>query len=181
LYESTGLNGQSSIRTLDPHTGQVIESFPVSQEYFGEGLTIVNDKLIQLTWKSKTGFVYDAKNLTKPPETFSFSTKRSEGWGLTYDAEKDELVVSDGSDSLFFWDPHTFEELRRLQVVRQSGQPAKNINELEWWRGRVLANVWYEDTIIVINPETGVVEKEYGKFLPPEAKVGGVQSIVSLL
>jgi glutamine cyclotransferase len=163
LYESNGLNGQSNIRTLDPATGEVVQSFPIDAKYFGEGLTFVNGKLIQLTYKSKTGFIYDATDLTKEPETFTYSSTTNEGWGLTFDAGKQELIESDGSEYLHFWDPQTFHELRKVKVVQQNGAAVKRINELEWWRGRVLANVWYQDVILVINPVTGVVEKEYGK------------------
>lgn len=165
LYESTGLNNKSTIRTLDPLTGAVIDSYPVSGRYFGEGLVFVDDKLIQLTWKSKTGFVYDASDLTIPPQLFNFTSTRNQGWGITYDAERRELIESDGTSYLHFWDPTNFQQIRRIQVIRQNGSPAKQMNELEYWRGRVLANVWYEDTILVINPETGIVEKEYGECL----------------
>jgi glutamine cyclotransferase len=145
--------------------------FPISSKYFGEGLTYVNGKFIQLTYKSQTGFIYDATDLLKSPETFTYSSTTNEGWGLTFDAERRELIESDGSDYLHFWDPQTFQELRKVKVVRQDGTAAMQINELEWWRGRVLANVWFEDVIIVINPVTGVVEKEYGKSLGMESVV----------
>jgi glutamine cyclotransferase len=163
FYESTGLNGQSSIRTLNPLTGEKIQSYPIDSQYFGEGLTAVDDKLIQLTYQKQVGFVYDAADLTKTPDTFTFSSTLNEGWGLTYDAERKELIMSDGSHYLHFWDPHTFQELRKVPIMRQDGKNARSINELEYWRGRVLANVWYQDVILVINPATGVVEKEYGK------------------
>ncbi len=162
LYESTGLNGQSSVRILDPVTGKMQKIVKMDSKYFGEGLTYYKGKLIQITWRSKTGFIYNASDLTIPPETFEFTTTKEEGWGLTYDQTSDELIVSDGSHYLHFWDPSTFKELRKVEVTRKSGEPATNMNELEFWRGRVLANVWYQDTILVINPESGVVEKEYG-------------------
>ena len=114
--------------------------------------------------KSKTGFIYDAKDLNKKPEKFFFSTTRNQGWGTTYDPIKKEIIVGDGSNYLHFWNPKNMQQLRTIEVYRQSGKRAKNINELEFWRGRVLANVWYEDTILVIHPETGKVEKEYGKY-----------------
>ena len=161
LYESTGLKGGSSIRTLDPTTGKIIHSYPMDKKYFGEGLTYVNGKLYQLTYKMKTGFIFDAYDLSKKPETFSFQTTTGEGWGMTYDSNKNELIVSDGSPFLHYWNATTTKPLRKVHVVRQNNQDANNINELEWWRGRVLANVWFEDTILVIHPETGIVEKEY--------------------
>jgi glutamine cyclotransferase len=161
LYESTGMNGRSSVRVLDPATGQVMESYPMSPQLFGEGMTFMNDRLVQLTYKAKTGFIYNANNLTEEPETFPFSTTRNEGWGLTYDHRNNELIASDGSNKLHFWDALTLTEVRRISVYRQDGSPATNINELEYWRGRVLANVWFEDVLLVIHPESGVVEKEY--------------------
>jgi glutamine cyclotransferase len=174
LYESNGLNGESNIRTLDPATGEVVQSFPIDAKYFGEGLTYANGKFIQLTYKSMTGFIYDATDLTKEPETFTYSSTTNEGWGLTFDAGKQELVESDGSEYLHFWDPQTFQELRKVKVVHQDGKAVRRINELEWWRGRVLANVWYEDVILVIDPATGVVEKEYGKSPSIESVVVAV-------
>lgn len=162
LYESTGMNGRSSVRELDPDTGSVLRSVPMKREYFGEGLTYVNGKLLQLTYRKKKGFIYDAETLNQVDE-FNFSTTTGEGWGMTYHNRSNELIVSDGSDTLLFWNADTFEEKRRLTVVRQDGSPAKYMNELEWWRNRILANVWYEDSLIVIHPHTGIVEKEYGK------------------
>jgi glutaminyl-peptide cyclotransferase len=162
LYESIGLNGHSSLLVLDAFSGTTKVSYDIDDQYFGEGLTYMNGKLVQLTWQSRTGFVYDTKNLAAPPSTFSFTTTRNEGWGITYDSTKDELIVSDGSNYLHFWDPITMEEKRKVEVIRQNSVRTHNINELEFWRGRVLANIWYEDVIIVINPDTGIVEKEYG-------------------
>jgi glutamine cyclotransferase len=171
VYESTGLNGASSIRTLDPDTGKGIDLYPISSKYFGEGLCFVDGKFIQLTYKAQTGFIYDATNLTKDPDTFNYSSTTNEGWGLTYNTEKQELIESDGSEYLHIWDPKTFQQLRKVKVTRQSGKAAMRINELEYWRGRVLANVWFEDVILVIDQDTGVVEKEYGKSLGMESVV----------
>jgi glutamine cyclotransferase len=163
LFESTGLNKKSTIRQLDPVSGNVLVSVPLGDEYFGEGLAHVDGKLVQITWKQATAFVWNASDLTTiPPTIYSYETTRNnEGWGITYWEEKNELVVSDGSANLIFWDPNTLETLRTLSVIRQNSQPAVQMNELEFWRGRVLANVWYQDVLLVIHPETGVVEKEY--------------------
>lgn len=134
----------------------------MANEYFAEGLTVYKDTLVQLTWKSKRGFVY---NITSLEEiyNFTFSTERNEGWGITWDRCKDELIVTDGSANIYFWDPKTMKEKRRISIKRLDSRNAKSMNEIEFWRGRILANVWYEDVILVINPETGVIEKEYGK------------------
>jgi glutaminyl-peptide cyclotransferase len=161
LYESVGLNRRSAILELDPRTGETIDRIDMEKKYFGEGLTYVDGKLIQLTYKHKTGFIYDTADLKIPARNFSYSTTTGEGWGMTYDNDRDEIIVSDGSDNLLFWDPYTFVEKRKVPVLRMSGKPAVQINELEYWRGRVIANVWYEDSLLVIHPETGIVEKEY--------------------
>eukprot|EP00523_Entomoneis_sp_CCMP467_P019531 CAMPEP_0168822520 /NCGR_PEP_ID=MMETSP0726-20121227/10015_1 /TAXON_ID=265536 /ORGANISM="Amphiprora sp., Strain CCMP467" /LENGTH=306 /DNA_ID=CAMNT_0008875281 /DNA_START=66 /DNA_END=986 /DNA_ORIENTATION=+ len=161
LFESVGLNGKSDLRELDPDTGKKLHSHTMAHQYFGEGLTYVDGKLVQLTWQSKTGFKYDVDNIDAKPTTFPFSTTKNEGWGLTYDASKHVLIESDGSAFLHFWDASTMQQVRKVKVFRQDGNPAKNINELEFWRGKVLANIWFKDVIIVIDPETGYVEKEY--------------------
>jgi len=161
LFESVGLNGKSDLRELNPTTGEAMTKIPMEGKYFGEGLTFVNGQLIQLTWKAKKGFKYDINDLTAPPTEFNFATTRNEGWGLTYDAANNELIESDGSANLHFWDVDTMQQKRKVEVKRMDGSPAKQINELEFWRGRVIANIWFQDVIIVINPETGVVEKEY--------------------
>ena len=164
LYESVGLNKQSAVLVLDPDTGETLETIQMDSQYFGEGLTYYDGKLIQLTYKAQTGFVYDARDLSKKPEPFDYKTTTTEGWGLTYDPHKNELIVSDGSAFLHFWDPKTFQQIRKHQIMRLDGSKARQINELEFWRGRVVANVWYEHVLLVINPNTGLVEKEYGMF-----------------
>lgn len=164
LCESNGLYGQSNIRKLDPQTGDAQQVVNMDSEYFAEGVTYCDGKLIQITWKKKQGFVYDANDLAKPPEPFTYTTTNGEGWGITYDTDNSELVVTDGTNNLHFWNPNDLgNTLRTVPVTRQDGSPAKNLNEIEFWRGRLLANVWFEDVILVINLATGVVEKEYGK------------------
>lgn len=160
LFESVGLNGHSKVLELDPDTGDVVQATDMESVYFAEGLTYVHDTLVQLTYKAKKGFVWDP-NTWQTLSTFNFDTTKHEGWGLTYDPDRNELIVSDGSHYLHYWDPETFQELRKVAVTRQGGAPATNMNELEYFRGRVLCNVWFQDVILVIHPETGVVEKEY--------------------
>jgi glutamine cyclotransferase len=164
LYESTGMNGRSSLRKLDPTTGDVLETISLSDTYFGEGLTVYGRKAIQLTWKHKLGFVYDLTDLTKEPQNFTFTSTRDEGWGLAYSPYFNELAMSDGSDYIHFWDAKNFSETRRIQVKRQNGVDSSQINELEFFHGRLLANIWYQDVIISINPFTGEVDKEYGAW-----------------
>ena len=151
LYESTGLNGHSSLRMVDLQTGGVLQHHELPAEYFGEGLTSWDSSLVQITWKAGTAFVYDR---------FSFALRNTlhytgEGWGLTQDGKS--LIMSDGSSALRFLDPRTFRETRRLTVVNENGQPVLNLNELEFVRGEIYANVWHTDRIARISPRTGRV------------------------
>jgi len=150
LYEGTGLNGQSSLRRVDLASGKVLQSVPLDQQYFGEGVTTWKGQLIQLTWKSHVGFVYDKASF-KLLKTFNYPT---EGWGLTHDDTS--LIMSDGTPTIHFLDPVTFQETKRITVT-DHGQPVINLNELEYVRGEILANVWQTDRIARIAPETGQV------------------------
>lgn len=151
LYESTGLNGRSSLRMVDLATGQVLQKHDLPDKYFGEGLTDRGSTLIQLTWTSHIAFVYDR---------FSFSLLRTfhyagEGWGLTHD--ETQLILSDGTSYLRFLDPKTFRVTRRLHVVDESGHPINNLNELEYLHGEIYANIWQTDEIVRISPRTGKI------------------------
>jgi len=146
---------------LDRDSAHVTKKVPIENRLFAEGLAYYKDTLVQITWKSHRGFIYNITNLEEI-DNFTFSTTLNEGWGITWDRCKDELIVTDGSENLHFWDPNTMNETRRVSVRRMDGSKALEMNEIEFWRGRVLANIWFEDVILVINPETGIVEKEYG-------------------
>ena len=151
LFESTGQNGRSSLRMVDLYTGQVLQKHDLPAEYFGEGLTDWGSTLIQLTWKTHKGFVYDR---------FSFSLQRTfefegEGWGLTHD--RTQLIMSDGSSHLRFLDPKTFKEARRIRVTDEAGRAIENLNELEYVHGEIYANIWHSDAIVRISPRTGRV------------------------
>ena len=150
LFESTGRYGESTLRRLDPQTGRVEQRIGVPDQYFGEGLALVDRRLIMLTWTSERAFTYDRDSF-ELGETFSY---QDEGWGLCYDG--DRLVMSDGSDMLTFRDPDTFEQIGEQQV-RLRGQPLRKLNELECVDGVVYANVWEEDFLVRIDPETGRV------------------------
>ena len=150
LYESTGLNGQSSLRMVDLATGRNLQSQPVDSKYFAEGLTAWGGTLVQLTWESHVAFVYDRFSF-RVLRTFSYS---GEGWGLTQDGKS--LILSDGSDTLRFFDPATFRELRRVSV-KDHGKPVSEINELEFIHGEIYANIWHSDRIARIAPGTGKV------------------------
>ena len=150
LYEGTGLQGRSSIRKVDLESGRVLQQRDVPKEYFGEGITIWQSELFQLTYQSGTAFVYDRSTFA-PRRTFTYT---GEGWGLTHDGKS--LVMSDGTEFLRFLDPATFSERRRVRVTA-GGMPLKNLNELEYVKGEVFANVWQTDQIARIEPSSGRV------------------------
>ncbi len=150
LYEGTGLQGRSSVRKVDLITGEVRQMTMLPDAYFGEGITVFGDRVIQLTWQSHVGFVYDKARLTRQRK-FTYPT---EGWGITHDG--DHLIMSDGTDMLYFWDAETFAEIGRVQVTA-AGQPVPKINELEYVNGLVYANIWPTDRIALIDPITGHV------------------------
>lgn len=152
FYESTGLNGESSLRRVEISTGKVLQEIKVPEEYFAEGLALVGDELLQLTWQHQRGFVYDRKTFARK-RTFAY---KGEGWGITYDAAGG-LVMSDGSDVLTFLDPKTQAAVRILRV-RDAGRPVPQLNELEWIDGEIWANVWMTDRIARISPITGDVK-----------------------
>lgn len=149
LYESTGRTGKSSVRKVDLATGRVLKRYDLPPEYFGEGLTTWGSDLLQLTWTTGTGFVYDRVSFTIK-RTFRYS---GEGWGLTNDGMT--IIMSDGSPILRFFDPHTFQEVRRISVTDDHGAKVKNLNELEFIRGEIYANIWYSDRIARISPGNG--------------------------
>ncbi len=150
LYESTGLRGQSTLRRVELKTGKVIQSHSLAPRHFAEGVTLWKDRLIQVTWHSGVGFVYDRESFAKERE-FSYE---GEGWGITHDGQL--LIMSDGSPNLRFLDPTTFEVTRSLEV-RDAGIPVSNLNELEVVKGEILANIWGKDWIAKISPDTGQV------------------------
>lgn len=150
LFESTGLHGQSSLRELDPSSGRVMRRRDVPAEHFAEGLTIFDGKVFQITWQSQRCFVYDLDSF-RPLAEHSYV---GEGWGLTHDGTN--LVLSDGSARLRFFDPRTFVE-QRVVRVRDGERSIDQLNELEMIDGEVWANIWHEDRIARINPTTGRV------------------------
>lgn len=150
LYESTGLNGQSSVRIVDLDSGEVALRRDLAPRYFGEGLSPVGDTLVQLTWRAQVAFVYDRRTL----EPVGQHAYPGEGWGLTFDGAR--LILSDGSDRLRFFDPQTFEMSGEV-AVRDEGRPVTRLNELEFVDGEVLANVWQTDLIVRIDPASGRV------------------------
>ncbi len=155
LYESTGLNGKSTLRKLDYKSGEILNIVNLDYEYFGEGLTIINDKIYQLTWKNNIGIIYDLdfNNIG----TFDYD-KSKEGWGLCNDGEF--IYKSDGTNKIWVLDPETLKEIRFIEVSTNKSK-IKNINELEYIDGKIYANTYQfnRDVVIVINPSNGVVER----------------------
>jgi glutaminyl-peptide cyclotransferase len=165
LYESTGLYGKSSLREVSPASGEVLRLLSLPAAYFGEGLALVGDQLIQLTWKEQTAFVYGRARFDQQG-TFEYT---GEGWGLCWDGRK--LIMSDGSDRLTFRDPGTFAPLGGVNVT-EGGKPVLDVNELECVDGAVWANVWQTDRILRIDPASGQVtaEADASGLLTPEEK-----------
>lgn len=154
LYEGTGLYGRSSLRKVEVETGAVLQQHDLDAEFFGEGIAVVGDRMFQLTWQNGVGFIYDRESFEEL-QRFSYAT---EGWGLTYDGEY--LIMSDGTPTIYYLDPDTLQEIRRLHVMLE-GRPLPRLNELEYVDGKILANVWQTDFIVQIDPETGVVDGVY--------------------
>jgi glutamine cyclotransferase len=150
LLESTGLNGQSTLRDVEINSGRVTKQIEVPRQYFAEGLAVIGDRAFQLTWQNGKGFVYDADTFRQLQE-FSYE---GEGWGLATDGRV--LILSDGTSRIRFLDPATFRVLRTIDVVRD-GQPVMRLNELEWINGEIFSNVWQTDEIVRIDPATGQV------------------------
>jgi glutamine cyclotransferase len=150
FYEGTGLNKRSSLRKVKVETGEVVQNTPLSEEYFGEGITDWKGSLVQLTWQSQIGFVYDLQSFERT-KTFSYT---GEGWGLTHDDTR--LIMSDGTPQLRFIDPATMKETGRI-TVRDARGPVQNLNELEYVKGEIFANIWQTDRIARIDPKTGDV------------------------
>lgn len=167
LYESTGLVGKSSLRQVDPATGRVLRKIDVPAPYFAEGLALVGDRLIQLTWQHGKAFVYDRRTFEKQPEL----AYRGEGWGLCYDGR--QLMMSDGSASLTVRNAKDFGVVRMVRVT-MNGQPLDRLNELECVDGSVYANVWTREFIVRIDPSSGVVTQriDASNLLSPLERLG---------
>lgn len=150
LFEGTGLYGNSTLRRIELETGRILQYVALPSHFFGEGITVFDDKIIQLTWRSNRGFVYDKHSFDLLQE-FTYPT---EGWGITYNGS--QLIMSDGTATLHFLDPESFEKTGEIEV-RDSG-PVTNLNELEYIRGEIYANIWKEEKIVVVNPQTGQVK-----------------------
>ena len=174
LYEGTGREGESSIRTVDPETGEVEKKVDLPADLFGEGITVAGDTIWQITWRDGVAIRRDRATLAEEGRV----SYDGEGWGLCHDRDAGRLVMSDGTDRLTFRDVSTFEERGEVRVRDADGQPLTNLNELECVPGRdgadVYANVWQTDRIVRIDPATGQVTAEVDLTgLLPEAERSG--------
>ncbi|HKX29813.1 MAG TPA: glutaminyl-peptide cyclotransferase [Blastocatellia bacterium] len=175
FFESTGQLGRSSLRRVEYPSGQVLQKVNLDSQYFGEGLAMVDNRLIQLTWQSHLGFVYDRDSFELLGD-FRYDT---EGWGVTYDGKS--LVLSDGTDVLTFINPHSFKPTRKVSV-KFNGTALRDLNELEYINGEIWANVWHTDLIVRIDPASGQVKSylNLAGILPaaeksdPEAVLNGI-------
>ena len=177
LFESTGLYGRSSLRQVDPETGEVIRMRPLDPSLFGEGLALVGDRLIQLTWRAGRALVFDRASF-EPLGSFDYE---GEGWGLCFDGQS--LWMSDGSASLFIRDPDTF-ELEDAVEVTLDGEPVRRLNELECVGEHVYANIWQTEEIVRIDKKSGRVDAvidasglltpQLRAVLPPDAVLNGI-------
>ena len=168
MYESTGLNGRSTVRKVKIENGEVLQVRTVPEQYFGEGIAVWKDRIFSLTWQSGVGFIYDRQSFEKIG-MFRYS---GEGWGLTHDGRR--LIMSDGTAWLRFLDPDTQRETGRVQVL-DGRTPIDRLNELEFVNGEVLANVWTTDRVVRIDPKTGRVLGwiDFAGLLSPRDAAGG--------
>jgi glutaminyl-peptide cyclotransferase len=150
FYEGTGREGHSAVLVTEPETGKVVQRRELPPPYFGEGIVDVGPNLYEWTWQSQIGFVYDRFSL-RPLRQFTYA---GEGWGMTRDRQ--HIITSDGTSTLRFRDPESFREVRRI-VVKDAGQAVEQLNELEYIKGEIYANIWHSDRIARISPDDGHV------------------------
>lgn len=153
LYESTGRNGESNLRKTDYKTGKVVQQVNLDAKYFGEGITFINGKAFQLTWQDNTGFIYNSETL-KLEKTFNYD-KKVEGWGMTNDGQF--IYQSDGTEKIWKMNPENQKMIDNINVYTNSSK-VTSVNELEWVDGKIYANVWQKDAIMIVNPTSGAIE-----------------------
>ncbi|UCE93907.1 MAG: glutaminyl-peptide cyclotransferase [Flavobacteriaceae bacterium] len=153
FYESTGQHGRSSLRKVEIETGKVLKKIDLDRQYFGEGMTVKDGKIYQLTWRKKIGFIYDLESF-ELEKTFEYGTSR-EGWGLTHNGEM--LIKTDGSERMWFLDPVSFREVSYIETYTDK-RKAEKLNELEFVNGKIYANIWQQNSILIVNPQNGAIE-----------------------
>lgn len=153
FYESTGQNGKSTLRKVEVETGNVLKKISLDRKYFGEGMTIKDGKIYQLTWKKKIGFIYDLESF-KLEKSFNY-VQSQEGWGLTHNGEF--LIKTDGSERMWFLDPETQKEVSFIETYTNK-RKAEKLNELEYVNGKIYANIWQKNSILIVDPSNGAIE-----------------------
>ncbi len=153
FYESTGQRGKSSLRKTEIETGKVLQKIDLDKKYFGEGMTVYNGKIYQLTWQRKVGFIYNLDSF-ELERTFDYGQSQ-EGWGLTHDGT--HLLKTDGSERVWFLDPETLSEKRYIETYTNK-RKAEKLNELEFVKGKIYANIWQQNSILIVNPVNGTIE-----------------------
>jgi glutamine cyclotransferase len=153
FYESTGQNGKSSLRKVEIETGKVLQKIDLDRQYFGEGMTIKDGKIYQLTWRKKVGFIYDLENF-KMEKSFDYGESK-EGWGLTHNNEY--LFKTDGSERMWLLDPQTLQEVSYIETYTNK-RKAEKLNELEFVNGKIYANIWQQNSILIVEPSNGAIE-----------------------
>lgn len=153
LYESTGQYGKSSLRKVELETGKVLKKIDIDKKYFAEGMTILNGKIYQLTWRKNKGFIYDLETF-KLLKTFKYQQSK-EGWGLTNNGK--QLIKTDGTDKMWFLNPETLKEDRFIETYTDK-RKAEKLNELEYIKGEVYANIWQQNSILIVNPKDGAID-----------------------
>lgn len=153
FYESTGQFGKSTLRKTEIETGKVLRKVDLDKKYFGEGMTIFNGKIYQLTWRKKVGFIYDLDTF-ELERTFDYG-KSKEGWGLTHN--KEHLIKTDGTEKIWFLDPETLVENKYIETYTNK-RKAEKLNELEFVKGKIYANIWQQNSILIVNPQNGTIE-----------------------
>ncbi|MGI9532433.1 glutaminyl-peptide cyclotransferase [Lutimonas sp.] len=153
FYESTGQNGRSTLRKTEIATGKIVQKIDLDRQYFGEGMTIKDGKIYQLTWRKKVGFVYDLATF-ELEKTFDYG-QSLEGWGLTHNNKY--LVKTDGTERMWFVDPETFKEVSYIETYTNK-RKAEKLNELEFVKGKIYANIWQQNSILIVEPSTGAIE-----------------------
>nr|WP_305121721.1 glutaminyl-peptide cyclotransferase [Pedobacter mongoliensis] len=156
LFESDGMYGESSLRKVDLKTGRVLQKVDIPAQTFAEGITVIGDKIIMLTWQERIGFVYDKNSLSKVSE-FPHNSGTGEGWGLAFDGN--HILSTDGSNIIYLLDKNTYQREGIIQVYDSKG-PVDSLNELEYIDGKIYANIYQQDRIVIIDPKTGGVEAE---------------------
>ncbi len=176
LYEGTGLPGRSSLRKVELKTGRVVQKHDLPEPYFGEGIIAWKDRLIELTYTTGVGIIYDHGSF-QPRKTFHY---RGEGWSMTHDSKR--IIMDDGTPELRFWDPASLQEIGRLRVTA-SGKAVENLNELEWVKGEIYANIWHTDRIARIDPVHGTVIGwiDLAGLLPEEDRLTGAEGSEQVL